>query len=670
MSKDALTKQVETLKKSLNEHNYHYYVLDDPSIPDAEYDRLFRQLQAIEAAHPELLTEDSPTQRVGAEPLQAFEKVTHGIPMLSLDNAFNDDDFADFIRRAAERLSTKERIDFVCEPKLDGVAVSLLYKGGKLIQGATRGDGESGEDITHNVRTIKCIPLHLMGDGFPDLLEVRGEIVFPKAEFDLFNQSAVAKGEKPFVNPRNAAAGSLRQLDPNITAERALSMYAYSVGVSEGGMLPDNQFELMQQLKAWGIRVSPEVKLITDANACLTYYQDILARRNQLPYDIDGVVIKVNAFHQQEELGFVSRAPRWAVAYKFPPQEELTQLLDVEFQVGRTGAVTPVARLKPVFVGGVTVSNATLHNMDEVERMDLRIGDTVIVQRAGDVIPKVLKVVIEKRPLTTKKIQLPEVCPVCQSEIYRPVGEAIARCTGGLVCHAQMKEHIKHFASRKALNIEGLGDKLIEQLVDLGWLNNVADLFSLKHEQLAGLERMADKSADNILSALDKAKKTTLERFIYALGIREVGEATAKSLVKHFASLEAIQAAGEEALLKVEDVGPIVGKHILHFFAEPQNLNIIDALKASGIAWPQIEAEEGERPLEGNTYVLTGTLSEMSRDEAKAKLEALGAKVSGSVSKKTTAVIAGASAGSKLAKAEKLGVAVISEAELLSLLRG
>lgn len=667
MSKDSLAKQVEALKSAINEHNYRYYVLDDPSVPDAEYDRLLHQLKSIEAEHPELLTDDSPTQRVGAEPLEAFDKVTHRMPMLSLDNAFDDADFADFVRRAEERLGKTETLDFVCEPKLDGVAVSLIYEKGKLIQGATRGDGSTGEDITHNVRTIKSIPLHLVGEGYPELLEVRGEIYYPKAEFEAFNQAAIAKGEKPFVNPRNAAAGSLRQLDPRITAERALSMYAYSVGVSEGGALPDNHYELMQQLASWGLRVSPEVKSASGVDACLEYYRDILTRRNDLPYEIDGVVIKVNDYALQARLGFVSRAPRWAVAYKFPPQEEMTELLDVEFQVGRTGAVTPVARLKPVFVGGVTVSNATLHNMDEVERMDVRIGDTVIIQRAGDVIPKVLKTVIEKRPQQTKPVLLPKTCPVCDSEIFRPEGEAIARCTGGLVCQAQMKEHIKHFASRKAMNVEGLGDKLVEQLVDLGWVKAVADLYSIQHEQLAGLERMADKSADNILSALEKSKQTTLERFIYALGIREVGEATAKSLVSHFKSFEAILAAGEDELLEVEDVGPVVANYIRHFFAEPRNLKIIDALKAHGVHWPEVVTQSGAQPLDGNTYVLTGTLSGMTRDEAKAKLEALGAKVSGSVSKKTTAVIAGASAGSKLTKAEKLGVTVLSEEEMLTL---
>lgn len=667
MSKDSLAKQVEALKSAINEHNYRYYVLDDPSVPDAEYDRLLHQLRGIEAEHPELLTDDSPTQRVGGEPLEAFDKVTHRMPMLSLDNAFDDADFADFVRRAEERLGKTETLDFVCEPKLDGVAVSLIYEKGKLIQGATRGDGSTGEDITHNVRTIKSIPLHLVGEGYPELLEVRGEIYYPKADFEAFNQTAIAKGERPFVNPRNAAAGSLRQLDPRITAKRALSMYAYSVGVSEGGALPDNHYELMQQLTSWGLRVSSEVKSAPGVDACLEYYRDILTRRNDLPYEIDGVVIKVNDYALQARLGFVSRAPRWAVAYKFPPQEEMTELLGVEFQVGRTGAVTPVARLKPVFVGGVTVSNATLHNMDEVKRMDVRIGDTVIIQRAGDVIPKVLKTVIEKRPQQTKPVLLPKTCPVCNSEIFRPEGEAIARCTGGLVCQAQMKEHIKHFASRKAMNVEGLGDKLVEQLVDLGWVNAVADLYSIQHEQLAGLERMADKSADNILSALEKSKETTLERFIYALGIREVGEATAKSLVSHFKSFEAILAAGEDELLEVEDVGPVVANYIRHFFAEPRNLKIIDALKAHGVHWPEVVAQSGAQPLEGNTYVLTGTLSGMARDEAKAKLEALGAKVSGSVSKKTTAVIAGASAGSKLTKAEKLGVTVLSEEEMLTL---
>jgi len=669
MTSVQVQQEIEALRAELNQHNYRYYVLDDPSVPDAEYDRLLRQLQHFEADNPQLITVESPTQRVGAQPLSAFGEVAHEVRMLSLDNAFDDDEMRDFERRIKDRLKDDADLEFACEPKLDGIAVSLLYEEGLFVRGATRGDGQTGENITQNLRTVPSIPLKLMGSGWPQRLEVRGEVYMPKAGFDAFNRQALAKDEKPFVNPRNAAAGSLRQLDARITAKRPLEMCCYSVGVVEGGELPVNHSEVLKQLHGWGFRINDQMAVVQGIEGCIAYYQSLQTRRDTLHYEIDGIVFKLNLLKLQQQVGFVSRAPRWAIAYKFPAQEEITQLLDVEFQVGRTGAVTPVARLEPVFVGGVTVSNATLHNGDEIERLGVRCGDTVIVRRAGDVIPQVVQVVLDKRPENSQMIEFPATCPVCDSDVVRAEGEAVARCTGGLYCAAQRKEAIKHFASRKAFDVEGLGDKLVDMLVDQQLINSIADLFHLEHSAVSGLERMGDKSAQNLLDALQKSKQTTLARFIYALGIREVGEATAASLANHFAELDTLLQASEEQLLDVDDVGPIVASHIVHFFQQSHNQDIIMALLAEGVQWPVIEKKSvQETPLAGQTWVLTGTLEVLTRDQAKARLVALGAKVSGSVSAKTHCVVAGAKAGSKLNKAEALGIAVRDESALLVLL--
>lgn len=662
--------EIDDLRIEINQHNYRYYVLDDPSVPDAEYDRLLRRLQTLEAENPQLVSPGSPTQRIGARPLSAFEEVAHEVPMLSLDNAFDADEMRDFERRIKDRLKSDKGIEFACEPKLDGIAVSLLYEDGLLVRGATRGDGQTGENITQNLRTVPSIPLKLMGSDWPRRLEVRGEVYMPKAGFDALNRQAQSKGEKTFVNPRNAAAGSLRQLDSKITANRPLEMCCYSVGLVEGGELPSVHSDVLQQLHAWGFRINDQMAVVQGVESCIEYYQNLQQLRDTLHYEIDGIVFKVNDLDLQQQLGFVSRAPRWAIAYKFPAQEEMTRLLDVEFQVGRTGAVTPVARLEPVFVGGVTVSNATLHNSDEIGRLGVRCGDTVIVRRAGDVIPQVVQVVLDKRPEKTQPIEFPTNCPVCGSEVFRSEDEAVARCTGGLYCSAQRKQAIKHFASRKAFDIEGLGDKLVEMLVDQQLINSIADLFHLEHAAVSGLERMGDKSAQNLLDALEKSKRTTLARFIYALGIREVGEATALNLANHFSELDVLMSASEEQLLEVEDVGPIVASHIVHFFQQSHNQEIISALLDEGVQWPAVEKRAvQEMPLTGQTWVLTGSLENLTRDQAKARLVALGAKVSGSVSAKTHCVVAGASAGSKLAKAEKLGIDVLDEEALLSLLK-
>ncbi len=665
--------RIESLRQQLNEHNYRYYVQDAPSIPDAEYDRMMRQLQALEEAHPELQSPDSPSQRVGAMPLSAFNQVVHSIPMLSLDNAFDDEEFSRFNQRVKERLKTEDEIEYACEPKLDGIALSIRYENGLLVQAATRGDGTTGEDITQNVKTIGSVPLRLHGNEWPEVLEVRGEVYMPKAGFEKLNKAAAEAGEKVFVNPRNAAAGSLRQLDSRITAKRPLEFCAYSVGEVSDGFMPERHSEVLQKLSGLGFRLNPELKVVTGVQGCLDYYRDLGERRDQLAFEIDGIVFKTNRLDLQEELGFVSRAPRWAIAYKFPAQEEMTLLKDVEFQVGRTGAITPVARLEPVYVGGVTVSNATLHNADEVARLGVKIGDTVIVRRAGDVIPQIVSVVLERREGNhdLKDIIFPATCPVCGSETERAEGEAVVRCSGGLVCAAQRKEGIKHFASRKALDVDGLGDKLVEILVDKGLVNSLTDLFHLKVDAVAALERMGPKSAQNLLDALQKAKQTTLPRFIYSLGIREVGEVTAKQLAQHLCDLDTIRNATEEQLLEVPDVGPIVAHHIVTFFRQPHNLEMLDALLAEGIQWPAIDARPPveELPLAGQTLVLTGTLNQLKRNDAKAALEALGAKVSGSVSQKTHLVIAGEAAGSKLTKAQELGVEVTDEAGLLALLR-
>lgn len=660
--------RVQELRQTIDEHNYRYYVLDDPQVPDAEYDRLFRELQDLEASHPELVTDDSPTRRVGANAETSFEEVVHRVPMLSLDNAFNDEELRDFDRRVKDRLKTGEDIEYVCEPKLDGLAVSLHYEQGVLTRAATRGDGYAGEDITANIRTIPSVPLRLRGRDVPEMVEVRGEVYMPKAGFEKLNQTLANQGEKTFVNPRNAAAGSLRQKKPSVTARRPLELCAYSVAVADDSILPGTHWDCLQQVRKWGFRINPEMRKATGADECLAAYETLMEKRGELPYEIDGIVFKVNSLEQQQALGFVSRAPRWAIAHKFPAQEELTVIEDVEFQVGRTGAVTPVARLKPVFVGGVTVSNATLHNMDEIRRLDVRIGDTVFIRRAGDVIPQVVKVVLEKRPGDAREVELPDTCPVCDSDVIQIEGEVVARCSGGLYCPAQRKEAIRHYASRKALDIEGLGDKWIDILVDKGLVETVADIYGLTKDNLTGLERMGDKSATNLLAAIDKSRNPVLWRFVYALGIREVGEATAKSLASHFGSLEAIGEADEDALQQVQDVGPIVAGHIRSFFDQPHNQETIAALRNAGVQWQTEEITAEERPLRGETWVLTGTLTEMTRDEAKERLEKLGAKVAGSVSKKTACVVAGEAAGSKLTKAESLGVRVLDEDGFRSLL--
>ena len=662
--------ELENLREQLDSWNHQYYVLDQPTVPDAEYDRCMSRLLELEAQHPQLLRPDSPSQRVGGQPQAQFSQVTHDVPMLSLENAFNEEEMQNFYRRSLDRLGQDTtELEFACEPKLDGIAVSLLYKDGVLQRGATRGDGTVGEDITHNVRTIRSIPLRLRGKGFPAVLEVRGEIYMPKAGFEQLNNRAQERGEKTFVNPRNAAAGSLRQLDPRITAERPLEMCCYSVGLVEGGTLPDHHSQVLARLHSWGLRVNPVSEVVSGIDACDIYYKALAERRNSLPYDIDGIVFKVNDLALQQRLGFVSRAPRWAIARKFPAQEELTQLLDVEFQVGRTGAITPVARLEPVFVGGVTVSNATLHNSDEIDRLGIQIGDTVIVRRAGDVIPKVVSVVLDRRPADARTVFFPERCPVCQSPIEREEGEAAWRCMGGLVCAAQQKAAIKHFASRRALDIDGLGDKLVEQLVDEGLVENVAALYRLSKDQLLALERMGDKSADNLLAALQTSKQTTLPRFIFALGIREVGEATALSLAGHFGSWPALAAATEERLLQVDDVGPVVADHLRQFFDSASSMQVVEALRGLGMEWPDVEVTSAQdSPLSGQTWVVTGKLEVLSRNDAKVHLQALGAKVAGSVSAKTTCLVAGPGAGSKLSRATELGVEVIEEPALLELL--
>lgn len=669
-SHPEIAQEIAELRKHIQHHNYRYYALDDPQITDADYDRLMQRLRQLEQQYPELITSDSPTQRVGVAPLSEFQTVVHEMPMLSLDNAFNDDDLLAFNQRVQDRLKTKNDIEYACELKLDGIAVSLLYRDGVLVRGATRGDGTNGEDITHNVRTINSIPLRLQGDGYPAVLEVRGEIYMPKAGFNALNEKARAADEKLFVNPRNAAAGSLRQLDSRITASRPLEMCAYSVGRVDGGELPDTHTNVLAALKSWGFLTNRETQSARNIQEAIEFYRQIGSKRDALAYDIDGIVFKVNSRLLQDELGFISRAPRWAIAYKFPAQEESTVLTGVEFQVGRTGAVTPVARLQPVFVGGVTVSNATLHNRDEINRLGIKIGDTVIVRRAGDVIPQIVQVVEGKRPADARDILFPDHCPVCNSPVETVAGEAVARCSGGLVCAAQRKEAIKHFASRKAMNVEGLGDKLVEQLVDLGLVKNLADIYSLTREQLAAMERMGEKSADNILAALEFSKKTTLAKFIYALGIREIGEATARNLANYFGSLESLAAADQEVLQRVPDVGPVGAHFVAEFFEQESNRIAVAALRDAGIHWNNIEVASPEAlPLVGLTYVLTGTLESLSRDDAKAHLLALGAKVAGSVSAKTNYVVAGPGAGSKLAKAEELGLTIMDEAALIELLR-
>lgn len=662
MTAASLREELRALRDELNDYAYQYYVLDQPGIPDSEYDRLFQRLLEIEKQHPDWVSADSPSQRIGAGALDSFPQVKHEIPMLSLDNAFSEEELRAFDRRVRERLDADRELEYACEPKLDGVAVSLLYRQGLLERAATRGDGSVGEDITRNVRTINSIPLRLRGEAFPELLEVRGEIYMPREGFERYNQQAREEQGKVFINPRNAASGSLRQLDPAITARRPLDMCSYGAGWVEGGSLPDHHGEILERFRHWGLKVNSEIRIVQGIEACVAYYQDLAVRRDELGYDIDGIVYKVNSISLQRELGFVARAPRWAIARKFPAQEEMTRLLGVDFQVGRTGAVTPVARLDPVFVGGVTVSNATLHNRDEIERLDVRVNDTVIVQRAGDVIPKVVSVVMARRGDDTRAIEFPSHCPVCGSPLVRVEGEAVTRCSGSLGCPAQQKEAIKHFASRRAMDIDGLGDKLVEQLVDHELLHNVADLYHLRLEDLVELERMADKSARKLLKALESSKQTRLARFLFALGIREVGEATAKNLARHFGSLERIQAASREELLQVADIGPVVAQHILDFFAADNNRLLINKLLEAGLCWPEEDPKDQDAlPLRDQTWVVTGTLDSMTRDEARTALETLGAKVAGSVSAKTHCVVAGPGAGSKLTKAQELGLNIIDE---------
>jgi DNA ligase (NAD+) len=677
----SAAERVQSLREELDRHNYQYYVLDAPTIPDAEYDALFAELQALETRHPELLTPDSPTQRVGGAPLSAFDTVRHRVPMLSLNNGFADEDVVGFDRRCAQGLgrnaaagaeqdlfSAAEAVEYACELKFDGLAMSLRYEDGRLVQAATRGDGETGEDVTANVRTIKAIPLKLRGAA-PAVLEVRGEVFMYRRDFDKLNARQAEAGEKTFVNPRNAAAGSLRQLDPRITAKRPLSFFAYGLGELQGIERPATHSVMLDGFATMGLPVCTERAVVKGAQGLLDFYRKVGEKRDQLPYDIDGVVYKVNALAEQEQLGFVSRAPRFALAHKFPAQEMTTIVEDIEVQVGRTGAITPVARLQPVFVGGVTVTNATLHNEDEVRRKDVHIGDTVIVRRAGDVIPEVVAVVPERRPEGARAFVMPVNCPVCGSHIERLEDEAIARCTGGLICAAQRKQALLHFAQRRAMDIEGLGDKVVEQVVDQGIVHTPADLYKLGVAKLAALDRMADKSAGNLVAAIEASRSTTFNRFIFALGIRHVGEATAKDLARHFGKLDALMVADEAALLEVNDVGPVVAQSIVNFFGEPHNVEVIEQLRAAGVHWPESEpVARAPAPLAGKTFVLTGTLPTLSREAAKEMLEAAGAKVAGSVSKKTDYVVAGAEAGSKLDKAEALGVPVLDEAGMLALL--
>ena len=686
-----IARRAAVLREKLDEAGHRYHVLDAPTIPDAEYDALMRELEALEAAHPELVTSDSPTQRVGAAPSSEFAEVRHDIPMLSLANAFNDEEIAEFVRRIRTRLGGDDGrpLTFSVEPKFDGLAISLRYEKGRFVRGATRGDGESGEDVTANLRTIKQIPLKLHGKDWPAVLEVRGEVYMPRAGFEKYNEMARNSGGKIklLINPRNAAAGSLRQLDPRITAKRPLAFYAYAVGVVEGGTLPPTHAQTLHRLRDWGFPLSKLVSTAEGESGCLAYYRRIGAQRDALPFDIDGVVYKLDDLALQRELGFVGRTPRWAIAHKFPAQEQTTTVEAIDINIGRTGAATPTARLKPVFVGGVTVTNATLHNADQVARLDVRIGDTVIVRRAGDVIPEVVSVVADAQHAARPPWAMPATCPVCGSEIVREEGEAVARCTGGLSCAAQVQQAIFHFASRRAIDIDGLGERYIEDLTELGYVQSVADLYKLTLDDLLEMKRRADerdgttpetvksgkvatKWAENVIAAIDRSRGTTLERFLYALGISDVGETTAKALARWFGSLDSLMAADVDALQTVPDVGPIVAAHVARFFAQPHNRDVIAELRARGVAWTEHEPQRTiDGPLAGKTAVLTGALGALTREEARARLEALGAKVAGSVSKKTSFVVAGAEAGSKLDKANELGVEVWDEARLLEFLK-
>ena len=666
--KKTVEKRISELRDILQRYNYEYYVLDQPTVPDNEYDRLFKELQSLEAEYPNLLTSDSPTQRVGHQPLTEFKRVSHKMPMLSLGNAFDKNELQAFNKRIIEKLSSSSEIDYVCEPKLDGLAVNLLYQDGILTQAATRGDGKLGEDITSNIRTIGSVPLKLQGSDYPKSIEIRGEVYISQDGFKRLNKQAEEQGKKLFANPRNAAAGSLRQLDSRLTAKRPLSIYCYGVG-DASSEVGKSQMESLDNLKRWGLRINPEIKRVKGIDACWHYFEALLKKRESLAYDIDGVVFKVNSFQDQQSLGAVSRAPRWAIAQKFPAQEALSKIKAIEFQVGRTGAITPVARLEPTFVGGATVSNATLHNMNEIKRKDIQIGDTVIIRRAGDVIPEVVSVVLEKRSNSVKRIILPKHCPICGSDIVEQENEAIARCSGGIACAAQLKGSLQHFVSRKAMDIDGLGEQLVNTLVDKTIVKDISDIYTLTLEQLIHLERMGEKSSNNVLNAIADSKKTTLARFLYALGIREVGEATANSLANHFVTLDNIQAASGEELQDVQDVGEIVAKNIVQFFRDTKSKALIIKMRKLGVHWPETEVIKRNDALSGQIFVLTGTLQSLSRDEAKQGLMSLGAKVTGSVSKKTNYLIAGEAAGSKLQKAESLGVAIKDEQWLIDLLK-
>jgi DNA ligase (NAD+) len=657
----AAAARARELRELLDRYSYRYHALDDPEVPDAEYDRLLRELLEIEAAHPQLATADSPTQRVGAAPVAAFREVRHHVAMLSLDNAFSDEEVRDFDRRVRERLigdaaEARPRIAYSAEPKLDGLAISATYEDGSFKLGATRGDGETGEDVTQNLRTIASLPLRLRGTDHPRVLEVRGEVFMPLAGFARFN-------------PRNAAAGSLRQLDPKMTAARPLDLFVYGIGLVSGGTVPQQHGQLLQSLRRWGFKICPQSRVVDSIEGCLEYFRDMGRMRASLPYQIDGVVYKVDDFELQRQLGFVSRAPRWAIAHKFPAEEALTTVREIEFQVGRTGTLTPVARLEPVFVGGVTVANATLHNMDEMTRKDVRVGDTVVIRRAGDVIPEVVIVLPERRPEGARPVPLPATCPVCGSPVVREAEQAAARCTGGRACPAQRKEEIRHFASRRALDIQGLGDKIVEQLVDQGLVQTPADLFDLEAAQLAALERMGEKSAHKLIQAVEKSKSTTLPRFLYALGIRDVGEATALALARHFGGIAPLRDADAAEIQLVEDVGPVVAGNVAAYFADEANGALLDRLLAAGIHWPALDAGHTRRPWDGRSFVLTGSLASMTREEAQERIAALGGKVSGSVSKKTSFVVAGAEPGSKLQKAGELGIAILDEPAFIELLQ-
>lgn len=668
---NKIIKKIVQLKKKINEDNYRYHILDEPVISDATYDKLFRELEALEKQYPELIHNDSPTQRVGSTPLTSFQHVQHAIPMLSLENAFSEKEVLAFNKRIQERLQIQDDIEYACEPKLDGIAVSLTYHKGQLIRAATRGDGNTGEDITLNIRTILSIPLQLRGQNYPTNLEVRGEVYIPKKAFQQLNDRLKKKGEKTFVNPRNAAAGSLRQLNPKITAQRALAFFTHSVGEIKDGKLASTHTAILNQFKHWGLPRCPQTQTAKNILACLAYYHKIENQRATLPYEIDGVVYKVNAIALQKQLGFVSRAPRWALAHKFPAQEEFTQVLAIEFQVGRTGALTPVARLKPVFVGGATISNATLHNMDEVKRKDIRVGDTVIIRRAGDVIPEVVSVIKEKRPANTHPLKLPKHCPICGSDIVKIETETVARCSGVLYCPAQRKEAIKHFASRKAMNIEGLGHKLVDQLVNTDLVKEVPDLYHLTPEQLVGLDRLGEKSARKLCHAIHASKKTSLARFLYGLGIRDVGITTALNLTQHFQALKPIMKADEASLQAIPDIGPVVAAHVKKFFSETHNLEVIKNLLSAGISWPKPMVINQQHPslLSGKNFVLTGSLSELSREQATHLLQELGATVNSTVSKKTDYVIVGKDPGSKLSRAQELGLTLLTENKFLVLLK-